>query len=193
MNRYILLLCMFIVFGGCSDTETVKFNNTDVTGVDWDATFNLTDHESKNRTLNDFKGKIVLLFFGFTHCPDVCPTTLARLSEVIRSLNEDGKHVQVLFVTVDPERDDAKIIKDYLSAFHPGFLGLYTDPASTTKMVARFKGYSEKIADKNSDAYMMNHSTFVYAYDQTGRLRLLINPNSTSEQVATDVRLLIKQ
>ena len=192
MIRNIFLFWMFIGLVGCIDTGKNSFKSTDITGADWGASFNLTDHNGQKRTLDDFKGKVVVLFFGFTHCPDVCPTTLTKLSEVMRLLKEDGKRVQVLFVTADPERDNAKVLKDYVTSFHADFLGLYTDLVSTNKMIAQFKAFSEKTGNKTPDTYMMNHSTFTYVYDSAGRIRLMINSDMEASQIVEDLHTLLK-
>jgi protein SCO1/2 len=177
----------------CTDKPANStFESTDVTGANWETNFSLTDHNGKIKTLQDFKGNVVLLFFGFTHCPDICPTTMAKMSEVMKILKDDAQKVKVLFVTVDPERDTAKALKDYVSGFNPDFLGLYTTRENTDKLTAQFKAYSEKVSGKTEGDYMMNHSAFTYAYDGMGRLRLMINSDMTAQQIAKDLQTLLK-
>lgn len=169
----------------------VKFKSADITGADYGKTLALTDHTGKPRRLEDFRGKAVVLFFGFTHCPDVCPTTLAETAAALRKLGPDADRVQVLFVTVDPERDSAQLLGKYVTAFDPRFLGLRGDLAETQKAAKEFKVYFEK--RKVGDTYTMDHSGQTYVIDPRGRLRLLVRPDRIDSDLADDLKTLLKE
>lgn len=169
-----------------------KFNAVDVTGADWGRSLELLDHHGKRRTLADFHGKVVMLFFGFTHCPDVCPTALATLAQARRLLGEDATRVQGLFVTVDPKRDTPEILGKYVTAFDPTFLGLYGDDAATEAAAKEFKIYYRAQKPDANGAYGVDHSGQVYVMDPQGRLRLYIRSHDAApETIAHDLRLLI--
>src|SRR6478736_8179171 len=136
------------------DAAGPKFKSTDITGAEYGKTFELQDTSGRVRHLEDFRGKAVVLFFGFTHCPDVCPTTLADMAQVVKSLGPDGDKVQVLFVTVDPERDTPDVLGKYVGAFDPRFLALYGDPAATQRAAREFKVFYEK--RKTADGYSVD-------------------------------------
>lgn len=171
-----------------------KFEAVDITGVDWGKGFDLTDHHGKRRTLADFRGKVVAVFFGFTHCPDMCPTTLAMLGEAVRKLESRAGNVQVLFVTVDPKRDTPRVLSQYVPAFHPAFLGLYADDETTARTAKEFKVYFKAQAPDEHGSYAVDHAGPVFIFDQSGRLRLLIgSTGATSDSVARDLRLLLRE
>jgi len=170
-----------------------KFDAVDITGVDWGRGFELTDHHGTLRTLPDFRGKVVLLFFGFTSCPDICPTTMAKLGEVMRLLGADADRVQGLFVTVDPKRDTPQVLAQYVPAFHPAFLGLYGTEQQTANAAKEFKVYFQAQKPGESGFYTVDHSSPVFALDRRGRLRLLIRPEMNAESVARDLRVLLKE
>ncbi|HXZ55824.1 MAG TPA: SCO family protein [Burkholderiales bacterium] len=167
-----------------------SFKNTDITGADYGRELTLTDHTGKTRTLADFRGKVVVVFFGYTHCPDVCPTTLAELKVAREQLGDDGKRVQVLFVTVDPERDTRELLANYVPAFDPSFLGLYGDAAATARVAKEFKVFYQKAPGKTPGSYTVDHSSGSYVFDPQGRLRLLVRPGNVSNLVA-DLRILL--
>ena len=177
------------------------FQGTDISSVQWGRGFDLTDHTGRRRTLADFKGKVVLLFFGFTNCPDACPTALAEMAQVVRQLGADGTRVQGLFITVDPERDSAERLANYVPAFHPSFLGLRGSPEQTAPAAQEFKIYFQaQKADKGSNSgheaehgsYMVDHSTGIYAFDKEGRPRLLFSASRrTVGAMVHDVKLLL--
>ncbi len=167
-----------------------RFKSTDVTGVDYGKTLELTDHTGRPRRLEDWRGKVLVLFFGFTHCPDVCPTTLADLSQVVKDLGPDAERVQVLFVTVDPERDTPELLGKYVGAFDPRFLGLYGDAAATQRAAREFKVYYEK--RKSADGYSVDHSGQTYVIDPQGRLRLFVRPDRIASDLPADLRTLLK-
>jgi protein SCO1/2 len=172
-------------------TPTATFKATDITGAPWGQDFKLTDHNGQIRTLADFRGSIVAIFFGYTHCPDVCPTTLSDFALAMRELGEDGKRVQVLFVTVDPERDTPELLAKYVPSFNPGFLGLYTDPASLAALAKDFKVVYQKNTTSGSKNYLIDHSAGTYVYDTKGRLRLLIPYGAGPRDIAQDLKTLL--
>lgn len=174
-----------------SAPAAVTFKATDITGAPWGRDFRLTDHNGQVRTLADFRGRIVALFFGYTHCPDVCPTTLSDFALALRELGEDGKRVQVLFVTVDPERDPPELLAKYVPSFNPGFLGLYTDPVSLAALAKDFKVVYQKNTGSSAKNYLIDHSAGTYVYDASGRLRLLIPYGSGPRDIAHDLRALL--
>jgi len=171
--------------------EGPKFRSTDITGSDFGRELALTGHDGKPRTLADFRGKAVVLFFGFTHCPDVCPTTLAEAAAVMKTLGKDAGRVQVLMVTVDPERDTAEVLAKYVPAFHPAFLGLYGDAAATQRAAKEFKIYYEKRPGATPSTYSVDHSGQSYVLDPRGRLRLFVRPDRMAQDLPDDLRALL--
>jgi protein SCO1/2 len=167
------------------------FKSSDITGAEWGRELALTDHTGKPRTLADFRGKVVVVFFGYTHCPDVCPTTLSEMRAVIDQLGEDGKRVQVLFVTVDPERDTQALLAQYVPAFHPSFLGLYGDKEQTAKAAKEFKVFYQKSAGSTPDNYSVDHTAGSYVFDPNGRIRLFVG-HGQAAGMAPDIRILLK-
>ncbi len=167
------------------------FKSTDITGVEYGRALALTGHDGRPRTLADFRGKVVVLSFGFTHCPDVCPTTLASLAGVIRQLGPEAGRVQVLFVTVDPERDTPAVLSSYVPAFDPGFIGLYGDAESTARTAKEFKIFYEK--QPAGATYTVNHSTQSYVIDAEGRLRLFVRHDRIAQDLADDLRALLRE
>jgi protein SCO1/2 len=177
--------------GGCSERpEAPRFKLTDVTGANFGRQLNLTDHDGQPRTLADFRGKVVTVFFGFTHCPDVCPTTLAEMAQVVKELGRDGDRVQVLFVTVDPERDTQQVLKSYVPSFNPTFLGLYGDAEATARAAKEFKVYFQKQPAKDG-RYSVDHTAGTYILDREGRLRLFAQYNAGAPALLHDIRILL--
>ena len=168
-----------------------KFKGTDITGVDYGRSLELTDHNGKLRRLEDFRGKAVVVFFGFTRCPDVCPTTLADAAQAMKQLGPDADRVQVLLVTVDPGRDTQKVLADYVTAFDPRFLGMLGDLEGTRRAAKEFKVYFEKRPGKTPDAYSIDHSAQSYVIDPQGRLRLFVRHDRIAEDLAHDLRVLL--
>jgi protein SCO1/2 len=166
-----------------------QFRSTDVTGAGFGKSLELIDHTGRPRTLEEFRGKAVVVTFGFTHCPDVCPTTLADLSQAIQSLGTQSDRVQVLFVTVDPERDTKEVLAKYVTAFDPRFLGLYGDAAATQRAAKEFKVYYEK--RKTGDTYSVDHSGQSYVIDPQGRLRLFVRHDRIAADLAPDLKTLL--
>ena len=172
-----------------------SFKATDITGATFArdfGPFGVTDHTGQKRTLADFKGKAVLIFFGYTHCPDVCPTAMQRFVEVSRILGPQASRMQVLFVTVDPERDTPEILSTYVPWFDKSFLGLYTTPEQTVAMAKEFRVFYAMKKSEGALAYTVDHWAGAYAYDPQGRLRLYVAPDLSSADVAHDVKALLQ-
>ena len=173
--------------------DAPKFRSTDITGADFGKALALTGHDGKPRSLADFRGKLVVLSFGYTHCPDVCPTTLADMASVMKQLTPDAARVQVLFVTLDPERDTREVLAEYVPAFDPAFLGLYGDAAATQKAAKEFKIYYEKRPGSAPGAYTVDHSAQSYVLDTQGRPRLFVRQDRIAQDLAADLRTLLKE
>jgi protein SCO1/2 len=172
--------------------EGPKFKSTDITGSDFGRELALTGHDGKPRTLADFRGKAVVLSFGYTHCPDICPTTLADMAAVMKQLGTDAARVQVLFVTVDPERDTPEILASYVPAFDSSFLGLSGDAAATQRTAKEFKIFYEKRPGGAPGSYTVDHSAQSYVFDTQGRLRLFVRQDRIAQDLAADLRTLLK-
>ena len=185
-----LLLGALLLGVGCTPAGPT-FQNVDITGADYGKDFALTDHTGKPRTLADFKGKVVVMFFGYTHCPDVCPTTMGELNLVLKNLGPDAARVQVLFVTLDPERDTQALLAQYVPAFNPTFLGLYSDLATTTKVAKDFKVFFQKVAGSSPDNYTLDHTAGSYVFDEQGRLRLFVRHGGSTEPLMADLKTLL--
>jgi len=168
-----------------------SFKATDVTGANYGKGFTLVDHTGATRSLADWKGKVVVLFFGFTQCPDVCPTTLATMADAMKRLGADADRVQVLFVTVDPERDTRAVLAPYVTAFDPRFVGLYGDKEATSKAAREFKVFYQKVPGKTPETYGIDHTAASYVIDAQGRLRLYVRHQQTAEDIAADLRVLL--
>jgi protein SCO1/2 len=162
-----------------------------VTGLDYAKDFALTDHNGKPRTLADFKGKAVVMFFGYTQCPDVCPTTMAEMANVMQQLGPLADRVQVLFVTVDPARDTQTILAQYVPAFDKRFLGLYGDDAATAKVAKEFKVFFQKVPGKTPGSYTMDHTAGSYVFDPKGSIRLFVKHGQGTEPIVHDLKLLL--
>lgn len=185
-----LLLALLCGCGGKAQAP-VAFQLTDVTGATFGRELALTDHNGKARAIADFKGKVVVVFFGYTHCPDLCPTTMADLAGAMKQLGPDAEKVQVLFVTVDPERDTRELLAKYVPAFYPSFLGMYGDADATAKAAQEFKVIYEKQPGKTPGSYTMDHSAGTYLFDPQGRLRLFAGYGQPAATFAHDIKLLL--
>jgi protein SCO1/2 len=183
------VLCLALMLSGCS--EPVSFKATDISGSEWGKNFSLTDHRGQASQLSDFKGKAVVLFFGYTQCPDVCPTTLTSMRDALGLMGESSSRVQVLFVTLDPARDTPQLLAQYVPMFHPSFIGLSGDEASIAALAKDFKVFYAKQAGSTPGSYSIDHSTGSYAFDPQGRLRLLFRHGETPDNVAADLKLLL--
>lgn len=169
------------------------FNNTDLTGIDYAKDFSLQDHTGKTRSLADFKGKAVVVFFGYTQCPDVCPTTLAEMAAVMKELGPLADKVQVLFVTLDPARDTRELLAHYVPAFDPRFLGLSGDQAATEKTAKEFKVFFEKVPGKSANNYTVDHTAGSYVFDPQGKIRLFLRHGKGPAPIAHDLKILLSQ
>ncbi len=167
------------------------YRATDITGATFARDFRLTDHNGQVRTLADFKGKVVAIFFGYTHCPDVCPTTLSDFASALQQLGPQAERVQVIFVTVDPQRDTPDLLKQFVPAFNPGFLGMFGDENTLKQLAKEYKVVYQKTSVKGADDYLIDHSAGTYVYDPNGNLRLLIPYGSGPDAIAQDLRTLL--
>lgn len=188
MRRLLLAVVAFLL-AGCTPQKT--FNATELTGIDWGRDFALTDHHGKLRRLADFRGRVVVLFFGYTQCPDVCPTNMGNMREVMARLGPDAERVQMLFMTIDPERDTRELLAQYVPAFHPSFLGLYADPATTLATAKEFKVFYQKQPGPSPSTYTVDHTAGSYAFDPQGRLRLYLRHGEAPDRIAEDLRKLL--
>jgi len=187
------LLCLLAALLAACSPEAPKFRSTDITGADFGKSLDLTGPDGKPRTLADFRGRVVVLFFGYTHCPDICPTTLADVAAVMKQLGPDVARVQVLFVTVDPERDTPEVLAKYVPAFDPGFVALHGDAAATQRAAKEFRIFYEKRAGGAPDAYTVDHSGQSYVLDAQGKLRLFVRHDRIAQDLAEDLRALLKE
>lgn len=180
-------------FAGCDKLpgKQASFQNTDVTGLDYAKGFALTDHSGKPRTLADYKGKVAIVFFGYTQCPDVCPTTMAEMAGVMQKLGPQADQVQVLFITLDPERDTPQLLASYVPAFDKRFVGLYGTPEQTAKTAKDFKVFYSKVPGKEPGSYTIDHMAGSYVFDKDGRLRLFIRHGVAADSIVHDVRQLL--
>ncbi|WP_427312430.1 SCO family protein [Cupriavidus sp. H39] len=191
-RRFALLAALALAVAACGQ-QKASFRNVDITGAaDFGKDFALTDHTGKVRTLADYKGKAVVMFFGYTHCPDVCPTTMAELKAVMEKLGPDADRVQVLFVTVDPERDTQALLAQYVPAFDPRFVGLRpADEAALQKLAKDFKVFYAKVPGSSPNNYTVDHSAGSYVFDAQGKLRLFIRHGQGPEPIAHDLKQLL--
>jgi len=188
--RSSLAALLALALAGCQPAAP-KFKSTDITGADYGKALQLTAHDGKPRTLADFAGKAVVITFGFTHCPDVCPTILADLARAVKNLGPDAERVQVLFVSVDPERDSRETLAKYVTAFDPRFLGLSGDAEATLRTAKEFKVFYEK--RKSGDSYTVDHSAQSFVIDPQGRLRLFVRHDRIAADLAGDLRALLRE
>ena len=184
-------IALAIVLTGCG-ARGPSFQATDLTGASFGRDFELTAPDGKPRRLADFRGKAVVMFFGYTQCPDVCPTTLAALAEAMKRLGPDADRVQVLFVTIDPERDTPALLSQYVPAFDPRFLGLYGDADATARTAKEFKILYQKAPGATAASYTMDHSAGTYVFDPQGRLRLYVNNGRGPDVFEHDIRELLR-
>ncbi len=176
---------------GCSP-ERVSFQASDITGAPYANDFRLRDHLGNIRTMLDFRGKVVVVFFGFTQCPDVCPTSMNTMAEVKRLLGAQGEALQVLFITVDPERDSLPLLKAYMSNFDPTFLALRPEPAQLPALAADFKIYYKKAEGKTPTSYSMDHSAGKFIFDTQGQVRLFSQYGTEAGVLKDDIQKLLK-
>jgi protein SCO1/2 len=181
----------FALLAGCAESKP-QFKAVDITGADYAKDFALPDVDGKMRSVKDFAGKVVVVFFGYTQCPDACPTTLAEIAQAKKLLGPDGDKVQPVLITVDPERDTPQVLKAYVGNFGPDFIALRGTPEQTAAVAKDFKVYYKKVESKTPGAYLMDHSASSYVYDPQGRLRLYARYAGGAQALADDIRLLLK-
>ncbi len=192
-RRHVLGLGLAVALSaGCSEQPAASFKAVDITGAEYARDFALTDHNGQARTLADFRGRVVVVFFGFTQCPDVCPTAMADMAQVKKALGVDGERLQVLFVSVDPERDTPEVLKAYMSNFDPSFLALTSTPDRLAALAKDFKVYYKKVDGKTAGSYTMDHSAGSFVYDPQGRIRLYTRYGAGPDALLSDIRLLLK-
>jgi len=192
VKNWLAGLCVAAALVGCQPApQAPVFQATDITGAAFARDFKLTDHNGQPRTLASFKGKAVAMFFGYTHCPDVCPTTLADFAAALQQLGPLAERVQVIFVTVDPERDTPALLKQFVPAFNPSFLGMAIDAATLKQLAHEYKVVYQKSSVKAADDYLIDHNTGAYVYDPQGQLRLLMPYGSSAEAIAADLKVLL--
>ena len=173
--------------------DAPKFTAIDITGAEYAKDFALTDHNGQARTLKDFQGKVVMMFFGYTQCPDVCPTSMVEMAEIKKLLGKEGDRLQCLFVSLDPERDKPEMLKAYMENFDPTFLALYTTPEKTAAVAKEYKVYYKKVDGPTPTSYTLDHTAGSYVYDTTGKLRLFTRYGTKPELTVADVRVLLQQ
>jgi protein SCO1 len=188
----VLMLCMMLTcLNACKPQPKAAFEATDITGADFASSLQLTNHHGKPASLSDFKGKVVVLFFGYTHCPDVCPTTMSDLAQAMKLLGKDADHVQVLFVTLDPARDTPEVLAKYVPYFDQRFLGLYGSESQIADTAHHFKISASKQPPDARGNYSIDHSAGTYVYDPQGKIRLYMNYGTSAAAIAHDLRLLM--
>ena len=189
MKRRPFLAMSVVALLSCK-RRPVTFVNTDLTGANFGRQLALLDHHGQLRSLAGFQGKATVVFFGYTACPDICPTMLAKLADVMKVLGSDAERVQVLFVTVDPQRDSAERLKDFVPWFNPTFLGLRGDEVQIKAATEEFRVFAARKPVEGELGYVIDHSTGAYVFDPAGRLRLYVKDTSSVEEIASDIRLL---
>jgi len=188
------IVALVLALGGCdklTGTGKPPFHGTDVTGMEAGSALRLDDSEGRPRTLADFRGKVVAVTFGYTECPDVCPTTLQDWAQAMKKLGADASRVQFLFVSVDPARDTPERLGAYVHGFDPGFVGLRGDAKATDAAVKDFHAYVEIQPGKSAEGYTVNHSSQVFVFDPSGKLRLMEAAGTSPDDIAGDVRALL--
>ena len=191
-TKYYLIVLLMFVLAACKPADQQnQFAATDITGADFAQTLNLTDHTGKPRSLADFQGKVVALFFGYTHCPDVCPTTMADLKQTMKLLGTQADELQVLFVTLDPERDTQEVLAQYVPSFDKRFIGLFGTQEQTAKATADFKIFASRVENSGRSGYTIDHSAGVYIYDKAGKIRLYVAYGEKPQVIAADIKKLL--
>lgn len=195
-RRFLLSLAAAgaLVLSGCERAAPPHhYNAFDITGATYAQGFNLPDFDGKPRQVSDFAGKLTVVFFGYTQCPDACPTTMAELSAILKSLGPDASRVQVVFITVDPSRDTPALLKNYVTNFRPDFLALRGDEAQTKQVIHDFKLVVEKVPGKTADSYTIDHTAGTYLFDTTGRIRLFASQSLDSALLTDDMKALLAE
>lgn len=187
------IVAIVILVACDSSARKGKFVSTDITGVDWGRDFHLVDSSGVPRSLRDYRGKVVMMFFGYTNCPDKCPLNLAKMAQAVDRLGPDGQRVQGLFVTVDPARDTPAVLAKYVRAFNPSFVGLTADAATLEATAKDFKVYFAAEKSDEAGCYMVTHNGSIFVFDSEGRLRLLMNDSTPIDTMVHDLKLLLHE
>lgn len=177
--------------GGAPGAPPLQFKGVDITGAEYGRKLDLPDADGQPRSLADFKGKVTVVFFGYTQCPDVCPATMVELAQVKKALGADGERIQGVFVTVDPERDTPEVLKTYMSSFDPSFVALRGTPEQLQAAAKEFKVFFGKVPGKTEGSYTMDHTAGSYVFDAAGRLRLFVRYGSGAEALTADLKALL--
>ncbi len=189
---YFLIAMVAVLLSACSpSTEEPSLFGTDITGADFATDFKLTDHHGETRQLSDYQGKVVALFFGFTHCPDICPTTMADLAAAMKLMGKNSDHVQVLFVTVDPERDTQAVLSEFVPSFDSRFVGLTGTTEEIERTAQTFKIFYAKQQEPGQSGYSFDHSAGVYVYDKKGKIRIYLKYGQKPQEIAHDLSRLL--
>ena len=189
MRNYLLLFPLILLLFSCSESSDLKFNGSDITEAKLNPSFELTSHLGKSTNIEDFSGKVVAVFFGFTHCPDICPTTMYELKAIKDSLGSDGDMLQVIFVSLDPERDNIELLEKFIPSFDSSFIGLTGTAADIKKIAGQYKIYYQKVGgDEN---YTIDHSSAIYLIDKKGSIRIRHPYGSSQEMIVNDIRSLL--
>ena len=189
-SRALGLLMLTFVLAACGPGKP-QFEGVDITGANYAHDFHLIDASGKPRSLADYRGKEVVLFFGYTQCPDVCPTTMSDLKTVMQTLGPDADRVQVLFVTLDPERDKPALLAQYVPAFDSRFVGLYADEATTARTAKEFKVFYQRVPGPTPTSYTFDHTAGTYVFDTNGQIRLFLRQNQSASSIAHDLKQLL--
>lgn len=190
--KKLFIFAFLLLLSACDAAKSsAPFVATDITGADFPKPLTLTDHLGKKRTMQDFAGKVVVLFFGYTHCPDVCPTTMSDLKNTMKLLGEKSNQVQVLFVTVDPQRDTQAILAQFVPSFDKRFIGLWGSLQETAETMGNFKIYYSKVEGKSKDDYTIDHSSGMYVFDKSGKIRLYMGYGEKPADMASDIEKLM--
>jgi protein SCO1 len=194
-RRFLAASFSTLTLAGCdrfvASLKAPTFNSTDITGAEFARHLELPDADGKARTLADWKGKVVVVFFGYTQCPDVCPTTMAELATIRKSLGAEGAKVESVFVTIDPERDTPEILKAYVGNFGPGFTALRGTPEQTAAAAKEFKVFYAKVPGRVAGSYTMDHSAASFVFDPAGRVRLYVPYGGDAKKFAADLKQLV--
>lgn len=192
MKQLALGLALALMLAACSPPQQqATFNNVDITGAQYARDFALTDHTGAKRTLADYRGKVTVVFFGFTQCPDVCPTTMADMAQVKQKLGSAGDKLQVIFITVDPERDTQQLLAQYVPNFDPSFVGLHGTPEDIQRTAREFKVFYQKVTGKTATSYTMDHTAGSYVFDKEGRVRLFLKHGQGVDPIVSDLQRLL--
>jgi protein SCO1/2 len=193
LRRTALITLAGSVLAACAPESKPQFKAVDITGADYARDFALPDTDGKLRSIKDFAGKAVVVFFGYTQCPDVCPTTMAEIADAKKLLGAQGDKVQGVFITIDPERDKPELLKAYIASFGPDMVALRGNDAQTAATAKDFKVYYKKVDGKTPGSYFMEHTAASYIYDPQGRLRLYSRYGAGPQALADDLKLLLQQ